>query len=1259
MAKLVGVIEGGTNGTPLNGIQVIGTDGVIREVKVGDYIYEGENIVSTNPQATVEVKYLALSKVVTYDGVFNILVDNSVSSQSDETENSLGQDIIPIENNNSAIVTNQTSQMWNDNSFSVTNTTYEQNYNNFERNNDNNSFGNNDNDEFENEIKENESENISFENIKIPLEITSSNTAVFNEDAEGAVLKITANESIGVKYSIENSLDGALFTINSTTGELSFLNSPDYDTPLDTDFDNEYNINIIATDNEGNSKTQLVSVYINNINDAPTAVADSDTTSENQLLTLDVLANDTDADSSDFKLNSVAISTNAHSTGYDDSKVTTNASVSIMNNKLVFNLGDEFDYLSTGETVTVVVSYEMQDEGGLTSTTTSTITITGTNDAPIAVADIATVTENGSLTIDVLANDTDIDSSNFSVNNASISTNTHPTRYDDSSVTTHATVSVVDNKLVFNQGDEFDYLSVGETATVVVSYEMQDEGGLSSTATSTITITGTNDAPVAVADNLNNHYVDLSNTTTSNIVVADSNTINLDRKDNFSISVSVEGSGNENFMNAIFAKGDALSLRIGTNNKLIFSMATENFSVVEHSDGTIGFTTETINVGDVFFDTGITYNVNSVNNITFSYDGKNVTIINTDENGVTSSNSIPYSGTVIDPDYLNNDLTIGNGPIISYTILGYTQDFESSIDANIDNLSMIVENKEVLNTNFENGLTDSYGHTITLGDGTTLEYQDKNEDTPLVIKVETLLANDTDIDGDTLSIISVQGATHGTVALSADGSTITFTPDTNYSGDASFTYTISDGNGTTSTVSANFDITSVNDAPVAIGEVITKIADERSYTISPPITRAFTYLGSETLTSNINDFDTDNSQYARHNSNIFVLDDNVYYTYDDPMTGTAIDLFDIASTDNTTIHDDGDITEHIDSVGYYNEGVIFDFAREVDSIIVKIDPTSQITDDDNVEVRVYSDTSNTLYWLANFNESTQTYTISNNHTGFGIKRIAIIAKDGIDGGQTEFRIQSVTGTYTESKTLDVFTIDKDMLLSNDTDVDSSSLSLKLGNGILYDESNVAIGTVSINAQGDITVTPNAHFDATDFSYPKTHISTHFEYSVVDADGGESSLVNAIVNVKVGTDTSDGVTFTQGDPVVTLEGTTITTKPVDTMIIGTDDKDTFSINGTIDLSNVSSIEGIDLNNSTAKLIGSGVDGAITLTDVISATDSSNDLIINASDHNASDQITVDSSFTKKEDSVTQDGSVYDLYYGSNGTTLLVEIHQEIV
>jgi hypothetical protein len=54
-----------------------------------------------------------------------------------------------------------------------------------------------------------------------------------------------------------------------------------------------------------------------------------------------------------------------------------------------------------------------------------------------------------------------------------------------------------------------------------------------------------------------------------------------------------------------------------------------------------------------------------------------------------------------------------------------------------------------------------------------------------------LLANDTDADGDTLVVDSVSGAVNGTVTL-ANG-IITFTPDTDYNGAASFTYAVSDG----------------------------------------------------------------------------------------------------------------------------------------------------------------------------------------------------------------------------------------------------------------------------------------------------------------------------------------------------------------------------------------------------------------------------------------------------------------------------------
>ncbi len=72
----------------------------------------------------------------------------------------------------------------------------------------------------------------------------------------------------------------------------------------------------------------------------------------------------------------------------------------------------------------------------------------------------------------------------------------------------------------------------------------------------------------------------------------------------------------------------------------------------------------------------------------------------------------------------------------------------------------------------------------------------------LSISAASLLANDTDPDGDALSITGVSGGVHGTAAFNASTNTVTFTPDTGYTGAAAFDYTISDGRGGTSTASA-------------------------------------------------------------------------------------------------------------------------------------------------------------------------------------------------------------------------------------------------------------------------------------------------------------------------------------------------------------------------------------------------------------------------------------------------------------------------
>ena len=93
------------------------------------------------------------------------------------------------------------------------------------------------------------------------------------------------------------------------------------------------------------------------------------------------------------------------------------------------------------------------------------------------------------------------------------------------------------------------------------------------------------------------------------------------------------------------------------------------------------------------------------------------------------------------------------------------------------------------------------------------------EDTALSLSAASLLANDTDVNGDTLTIQSVQGAFNGTVNLVAGN--VIFTPAANYNGPASFTYTISDGKGGTDTATVNLSIAPVNDAPVAVANTVT------------------------------------------------------------------------------------------------------------------------------------------------------------------------------------------------------------------------------------------------------------------------------------------------------------------------------------------------------------------------------------------------------------------------------------------------------
>jgi len=86
-----------------------------------------------------------------------------------------------------------------------------------------------------------------------------------------------------------------------------------------------------------------------------------------------------------------------------------------------------------------------------------------------------------------------------------------------------------------------------------------------------------------------------------------------------------------------------------------------------------------------------------------------------------------------------------------------------------------------------------------------------------------VLPNDSDPEGDILSIESASQPLHGAVITS--GTSIIYTPAPNYYGGDSFTYTISDGNGGRATAVVSIEILSVNDKPIAQDDSQTTLED--------------------------------------------------------------------------------------------------------------------------------------------------------------------------------------------------------------------------------------------------------------------------------------------------------------------------------------------------------------------------------------------------------------------------------------------------
>ncbi|MDP0561532.1 MAG: VCBS domain-containing protein [Candidatus Endonucleobacter sp. (ex Gigantidas childressi)] len=142
------------------------------------------------------------------------------------------------------------------------------------------------------------------------------------------------------------------------------------------------------------------------------------------------------------------------------------------------------------------LSIKVTDNGipPLTTFKTITIDIEDVNEAPVANPDVATSGENGSLIINVLANDTDVDSNDNPSSSILLSTDIVDTNGDI--LVGMGEVSISNNQVLFALGSDFDYLGDGEVMDLLIRYQMSDSGGLTSNSFLSITITGTNDQPV-------------------------------------------------------------------------------------------------------------------------------------------------------------------------------------------------------------------------------------------------------------------------------------------------------------------------------------------------------------------------------------------------------------------------------------------------------------------------------------------------------------------------------------------------------------------------------------------------------------------------------------------------------------------------------------------------------------------------------------------------------------------------------------------
>ncbi|MCG6237774.1 tandem-95 repeat protein [Vibrio diabolicus] len=692
------------------------------------------------------------------------------------------------------------------------------------------------------------------------------------------------------------------------------------------------------------------------------------------------------------------------------------------------------------DTFTYVVT-----SGGVSESTTVEVNVTPVNDAPVAKDDTAITDEDTPVTIDVLPNDTDVDGDKLSIQSASVPE-------------AQGKVEIVDGKLVFTPAENFN----GDTE---ITYTITD-GALTDQATVNVTVNAVNDTP-AVESNLADQTLAEDFTPyTIDLNTAFSDVDNVDGELTFSVS------GNSN-VNVSIENGIAtISPTADWNGSETLTFTATDPSG-ESVSQTVNFTVSP--VADIVADKATVVEdtptlIKVLGNDTVEGDNKVLSL---------DTNNGPANGTVsVNPDgsvtYTPNDNYHGTD---SFTYFVTSGGVSESTTVNVDVTP--VNDAPVAKDDTE--ITD--------------------EDTAVTIDV---LPNDTDVDGDTLSIESASvPETQGKVEI-VDGKLV-FTPAENFNGDAEITYTVTDGQ-LTDEAKVTVTVNPVNDAPTIKVDAVESITEDA--------------VSTDTVVATLTVHDTDTPEdeltvlLENNSKGYFVLVGNeVKLTQAgvDAVNNDELNLKDLtisASVSdgvNPTASDSDSLVVNRVNDAPTVDNAITDQVLSEDFATYTIDLNDAFKDSDSVLSFSVAGNSNVLVSIEN-----GIATISPTADWNGSEILTFTATDpsGESVSQTvNFTVAPVADIVADNATVVEDTPTIINVLGNDTfDGDDKVVSLDTSKG-------PANGTVSVNPDGSVTYTPNDNYHGTD----------SFTYIVTSGGVSESTIVK--VDVTPVNDKPDSEEFT--------------------------------------------------------------------------------------------------------------------------------------